>query len=114
MSDISLEGLTLHVADVRRSLDFYSRIPGAQVVFEQAGRFALLQIGKGRLGLLQYGSGFHVELEAADLDKVYAQVREAGLEPESPPTLRPWGERDFLVTDPDGNKIEFGEAHGAR
>jgi catechol 2,3-dioxygenase-like lactoylglutathione lyase family enzyme len=113
MSETSLEGLTLHVADLQRSLDFYCSIPGARVLFERPGQFAMLQIGNGRLGLLQHGSGFHVEIEAANLDEIYVQVRQAGLEPQSPPTVRPWGERDFLVTDPDGNLIEFGEAHAS-
>ncbi|HEV3164271.1 MAG TPA: VOC family protein [Isosphaeraceae bacterium] len=109
MADISLEGLTLHVADVDRSLEFYKRIPGVSVLFERPGRFALLQVGKGRLGLLNYDAGrFHVEFETSDLNAAYEELRASGLEPLSPPTDRPWGERDFLVTDPDGNVLEFG------
>ncbi|HZO87507.1 MAG TPA: VOC family protein [Chthonomonadaceae bacterium] len=107
---VSLDGLTLHVQDVERSVQFYSRIPGAVLVHHRPGQFALFQFGKGCLGLLQVGGGFHAELETADLDAMYAQLRAAGIEPESPPAKRPWGETDFLVKDPDGNLLEF-QAH---
>jgi catechol 2,3-dioxygenase-like lactoylglutathione lyase family enzyme len=104
----SLNGLTLHVEDVERSLEFYARIPGAVVAHHRPGQFALLRIGAGRLGLLKLGRGtFHMELGTADLDAMYAALQEAGLQPESPPVQRPWGERDFLLIDPDGNTIEF-------
>jgi len=49
---ISLVGLTLHVADVDRSVEFYRRLPGAAVLFHLPGRFAMLRLGAGRLGLL--------------------------------------------------------------
>jgi catechol 2,3-dioxygenase-like lactoylglutathione lyase family enzyme len=111
---ISLVGLTLHVADVDRSLDFYRRLPDTSVLFHMPGQFALLKIGGGRLGLLHdQKRPFHVEIDCLDLDATYARVQEAGLQAEAPPTVRPWGERDFLVTDPDGNLVEFGQAHKA-
>lgn len=111
----SLNGVTLHVSDVERSLDFYQRVPGAQLLVHRPGAFALLQIGSGRLGLLKWPKPtFHLEFDSADLDSMYAALREAGLEPQSPPQTRPWGERDFLLLDPDGNMIEFGLSHDAR
>lgn len=115
MQEASLEGLTLHVAELEKSLDFYRRIPGAKLVHHRPGQFAMLLIGKSRLGLLQLNHGkFHLEIETPDLDVMYEQLKAVGLEPESPPTDRPWGERDFNVTDPDGNIVEFGASHQAR
>jgi catechol 2,3-dioxygenase-like lactoylglutathione lyase family enzyme len=76
--------------------------------FHQPGLFAMLRIGKGRLGLLQRAAGrFHVELETDDLDGLYEVVRQAGIEPKGPPVRHPWGERDFQVIDPDGFVLEF-------
>jgi lactoylglutathione lyase len=117
----SLEGLTLHVADVERSRDFYLRIPGAKLIDERPGDFALLEIGGGRLGLLtkrylpEAGPGFHMEIStsSAGVDGLYEQVRAAGIEPDGPPADRWWGERSFHVTDPDGNQIEFDSRGGA-
>jgi catechol 2,3-dioxygenase-like lactoylglutathione lyase family enzyme len=108
MTSLSLEGLTLNVADLERSLEFYTRLPGVAVEFQKPGLFAMLRIGNGRLGLLQRAAGrFHIELETDDLDKFYEAVRRAGIEPKGPPVLHPWGERDFQVVDPDGFVLEF-------
>ena len=111
---ISLVGLTLHVADVERSLNFYKRLPNSSILFHMPGKFALLKVGSGRLGLLQdQKRAFHVEIDCQDLDATCALLKEVGFQPDGP-TTRPWGERDALVTDPDGNLVEFGEAHGPK
>ena len=114
MVTASLEGLTLHVADLERSLEFYAKVPEARVLTHRPGVFAMVQIGKARVGLLARAQslGFHLEIETADLDAMYAHLQAAGIEPETPPQKRPWGEVDFTVTDPDGNAVEFGELHG--
>ena len=105
--NVSLEGLTLHVADVERSLEFYGRLPGAQVMFHMPGRFALLRFGQGRLGLLaDTKRAFHVELEVPDLDAAAAELQRLGMQVDGP-TQRPWGLRDAHVIDPDGNLLEF-------
>jgi catechol 2,3-dioxygenase-like lactoylglutathione lyase family enzyme len=110
---VSLAGLTLHVADVDRSLAFYRQLPGAAVLFHLPDRFAMLQLGTGRLGLLaDRKRPFHVELEVPDLDAAVATLRGLGIDGDGP-TLRDWGERDFLVQDPDGNLLEFGAGRGA-
>jgi catechol 2,3-dioxygenase-like lactoylglutathione lyase family enzyme len=110
---ISLVGLTLHVADVERSFAFYRRLPNTSVLFHMPGRFALLRVGNGRLGLLHdQKRSFHVEIDCADLDATCAQLRELGLEADGP-TVRPWGERDVQVHDPDGNLVEFGQTRPA-
>jgi catechol 2,3-dioxygenase-like lactoylglutathione lyase family enzyme len=111
--DISLVGLTLHVADVERSLEFYKRLPDATVLFHMTGRFALLRIGSGRLGILQdQKRPFHIEIDCQNLDATYAKLRELGIETNGP-TTSPWGERDVQVIDPDGNLEEFGQARGS-
>jgi catechol 2,3-dioxygenase-like lactoylglutathione lyase family enzyme len=108
MPNVSLAGLTLHVADLERSLAFYTRIPGATVEVHRPGLIAILRIGQGRLGLLQRAAGrFHVELEVDDLDALYEGLKQAGIEPKGPPVRHPWGERDFSVVDPDGFVLEF-------
>jgi catechol 2,3-dioxygenase-like lactoylglutathione lyase family enzyme len=114
MLNSSLEGVTLQVADVEKSLAFYRAIPGAVVTYHRPDQFAILTIGKGRLGLLakQLGGPTHVEIETADLDALYQQLRDAGITPEGPPSKKPWESvRDFVVVDPDGHVIEFGEPH---
>src|SRR5215467_7852836 len=112
--NIPLVGVTLHVADVERSLSFYKRIPDSSILYHMPGKFALLRVGSGRLGLLQdQKRPFHVEIDCQDLDATCASLKESGFELEGP-TTRPWGERDALVVDPDGNLVEFGQAHGPK
>ena len=109
---ISLVGLTLHVADVDRSVEFYRRLPGAAVLFHLPGRFAMLRLEAGRLGLLaDRKRPFHVELEVPDLAAAVAGLRGLGFEIDGP-TRRQWGEEDVLVTDPDGNLLEFAAPRG--
>jgi catechol 2,3-dioxygenase-like lactoylglutathione lyase family enzyme len=111
---VSLAGLTLHVADVDRSLEFYRRLPGAAVVFHLPGRFALLRLGQGRLGLLaDQKRRFHVEFEVPDLDAAAAELRGLAIAIDGP-TQREWGERDVLVSDPDGNLLEFAATRTTR
>ena len=42
----SLEGVSLHVKDVKSSIEFYSRIPGAELVLERPGQFARFKIDR--------------------------------------------------------------------
>jgi len=110
---LSLAGLTLHVADVDRSVAFYRQLPGAIVAFHMPGRFALLQFGAARLGLLaDQKRPFHIEFEVPDLDAAADHLRELGLEVDGP-HVRQWGQRDVLIHDPDGNLLEFGTEQGA-
>ena len=111
MTHASLDGLTLHVRDVERSREFYSRIPGTELIAHRPGEFCLFRIGAGMLGLLQWRqTGFHLEVGVADLEGTYGALRAVGVEPAGPPRDRPWGERTFDVVDPDGNQLEFQEA----
>jgi len=102
------QGVTLHVQDVERARDFYARLPGAELESHRPGEFALFRIGDRWLGLLRGREpGFHIELAVADLDEAYARLRKRGIEPRGRPRQRSWGERTFVVVDPDGNQIEF-------
>jgi len=108
--DLTLTGVTLDVADVDRSLDFYQQFPDAQVMFHRPGQFALLRFGTGRLALLSDRKRpFHVELDCSDLDATHTKFKELQIPTEGPPTLRAWGERDFFLLDPDGNLVQVGQ-----
>lgn len=112
MEEASLAGLTLHVRNLDKALEFYRQLPGAKVVVHRPDEFAMLRIGHGRLGLLQakLPTPFHIEFESSNLGGLYEELRTMGVEPEGPPEERTWGETDFRVIDPDGNIIEFSAA----
>jgi lactoylglutathione lyase len=48
------------------------------------------------------GAGVEIVLEVEDLDAALAVVHAAGHPLAEPPRDRPWGLRDFRLTDPDG------------
>ncbi|MDQ2807254.1 MAG: VOC family protein [Chloroflexota bacterium] len=111
---VNFGGVTLHVPDVEQALTFYAQIPGADLMVHRPGEFALLRIGRGRLGLLRREHGaFHLEFDCDDLDATYTELKAAGLATKGGPTTKPWGERDLLIRDPHGNMVEFGEAEAA-
>ncbi len=61
--NVWLDGITLYVADVERSLKFYQHIPGAVLEHHRPREFALLRLGQAtRLGLLGFGPSFHLEI----------------------------------------------------
>ena len=106
----SLEGISLLVADVEKSVAFYSKLPGAQMIMHRPGKFAKFKIGDGHVqvvGLPPEEKSFHIEMDAPDLQGLYDQLKASGIEPDGPPTKRFFGRTNFRVHDPDGNIIEF-------
>jgi catechol 2,3-dioxygenase-like lactoylglutathione lyase family enzyme len=41
----TFESVSLHVADVEKSVAFYSKLPGAQIVMHHAREFAKIKLG---------------------------------------------------------------------
>jgi catechol 2,3-dioxygenase-like lactoylglutathione lyase family enzyme len=126
ITDIRLEGLTLRVADVWQSIEFYGNKLGFLVEINKAPQFAMIRVGGptgGTIGLLVHDShdplgsksttphqraGLHVELTTDHLDALYEQLKGRGVEFSEPPHEEPW-ERSMRVHDPDGYTIEFAE-----
>jgi catechol 2,3-dioxygenase-like lactoylglutathione lyase family enzyme len=124
--DVRLEGLTLRVADVRRSIEFYGTKLGFSVEIDKAPQFGMIRVGGptgGTIGLLVHDSddpfgsksmtprqraGIHVELTTDHLDLLYEKLKARGVEFSEPPHEEPW-ERSMRVHDPDGYTIEFAE-----
>ena len=123
---VRLEGLTLRVADVSRSIKFYRNMLGLTVEIDKAPQFAMIRVGGptgGTIGLLVHDSsdpsgsksttrrqraGLHVELTTDHLDALYEQLKRRGVEFFEPPHDEPW-ERSMSVHDPDGYTIEIAE-----
>lgn len=106
----SLEGVSLHVADVEKSVAFYSKLPGARLIMHRAGEFAKFRVGDGHIQVVaipQTEKSFHIEMDAPDLHALYDELKAAGIDPDEPPTKRFFGRTNFRVHDPDGNILEF-------
>jgi catechol 2,3-dioxygenase-like lactoylglutathione lyase family enzyme len=124
--DVRLDGVTLSVASVRRSMKFYGEKLGFEIVLDAAPDFALVRVGRkggGTIGLLSLKhavgrktksvtpamrAGVHVELSTSDLDGLYEKLAARGVEFDSPPHDEPW-ERSASARDPDGYAIEIAQ-----
>ena len=117
------EGLTLTVADVQRSIDFYSGKLGLEVAWNSVPAFAMLRMGAGTIGLLSMAeaqkegvepsspaqkAAIHVELTTDDLDDLYEDLKSKGVVFPQPPHDEPW-ERSMTAYDPDGYAVEFAQ-----
>ncbi len=49
-------------------------------------------------------------IEVSDLDGYFSEIAKRKALVLSPPTDKPWGMREMLVTTPDGHRIMFGQA----
>jgi len=124
MLDTRLEGLTLRVESVRRSIEFYGGKLGFAVEIDRAPHFAMIRVGGprgGTVGLLpadnrdnvppmtpEQRAGIHIELTTDNLDALYEALLARGVEFFEPPHEEPW-ERSMRAHDPDGYTVEFAE-----
>lgn len=124
--EVRMEGLTLTVEDVARSVDFYCNQLGMFTLeWNAAPQFAMLRIAAGTvtLGLLSWAqaesegavrlsksqaSAVHVELSTDDLDGLYSRLTSKGVNIDVPPHDEPW-ERSMTAFDPDGYSVEIAQ-----
>jgi catechol 2,3-dioxygenase-like lactoylglutathione lyase family enzyme len=123
---IRLEGLTLAVADVKRSIEFYRDQLGLVVEVDKAPDFGMIRVGGkngGTIGLLsmeladgaaakswtpQQRAAIHVELSTDDLNELYNELKTRGVRFHTPPHDEPW-ERCMDILDPDGYTVEIAQ-----
>lgn len=53
------------------------------------------------------GKGMYVYIHVDDVDAHYAKLVGEGFKPHTEPRDWPWGNREFVLKDPDGYKIVF-------
>ena len=106
----------LPVADAGRARAFYAESLGFEVDWEWRdgpGDPAFLQISRAGLSLYlsereESGTaGGLTYLYVSDVDAWYAELRERGVTNLDEPRDRPWGNRELVVSDPDGNRLCF-------
>lgn len=121
-----MEGITLTVSDVKRSIDYYCNKLGFDLEWDAAPQFAMLRIGGAHgptVGLLAWGvakdegaekinalqaRAIHVELSTDNLDALYEELIASGVKIDVPPHDEPW-ERSMTAYDPDGYSVEFSQ-----
>ncbi len=120
MMPITPHGATpvLHVTDLKAAIAFYTDVLGGTKLWDFENRYAGVQLGKVEFHVSQ-GTGmfnkpigganlyFFVD-SPADVDAAYEEIVAKGGKVNAPPADYPYGMRDFVAFDPDGNMLTFG------
>ena len=53
------------------------------------------------------GAGLFLYIGVEDVDEFYQELLKKGLKPSNKPRDWPWGNREFVIRDPDGYKLVF-------
>lgn len=105
---------TIPVTDIDQALRFYRDVLGFVVTFTNGDPISFAVINQGdaelHLGVQPDKAGSsHAHLMVDDLNGIHHALQQAGIPILQPPTVQPWGLRDLLVADPDGNSFEIAE-----
>lgn len=108
--------LTISTHKLEQSKEFYMEYLGFQLVFENDWYIELLAKGSTTMGVSFVapdlsagekftGQGMILSFEVADVDAEYARLKEAGIMICEELKDKPWGERSFVINDPNGVHI---------
>lgn len=128
----------LQVLDFNKSLDFYTRLAGFEILYDRPeNEFAMLGLNGARLMIEGFsnksrswlvgqmerplGRGMHLQIEVQDVQHLYQNFKEAKY-PIFFDMEEKWyrindkekGHKQFLVQDPDGYLLRFFENIGVR
>lgn len=106
---------------VQASKDFYTGLFGAELVYEgEGGWIVLLKLGESELGFMRPdlalqapifrpafgGQGVWLALEVADAEAEQRRLTALGVPIEVALRDEPWGDRHFVVRDPNGIGVD--------
>ena len=120
MKITKISAITLPISDMKKSVDFYSRLPNFKIVFGgsdtqftsfliEDGEKSYLNLKLNESRLPNFG---RIIFYVNDVDGLFAYMENdetlSGLgKLESKPEDATWGERFFHALDPDGYKLSF-------
>jgi uncharacterized glyoxalase superfamily protein PhnB len=105
----------LGVKDMARALTFYQdKLGFAASTWGEPATFAILQRGMVTLALASEATpavsrNWAAYIYVADADALYRELQTHGVALDEPPQTQPWNCREFVVDDPDGHMIAFGQ-----
>ena len=103
--------------------DFYTTQLGFRTVAEHQAYVHLAHPDGHQLGVLRHevdgelaelvsgtdGRGFWISMDVPDADREYARLLAAGVPVAEPIENKPWGDRQFMVRDPNGVLIAIAQ-----
>lgn len=124
---MNLVSIRIITSDVARLVAFYELATGVKAAWATED-FAELKTGSGTLAIGSTRTvalfapdsarpaenrSVIIEFQVADVDELYAELRDSFSEFVIEPTTMPWGNRSLLIRDPDGNLVNFFTRPGA-
>ena len=105
--------LTICTNKLEQSKEFYRDYLGFQLVFENDSYIEMLAEGSTTMGVSFVtpelsggekftGEGIIQSFEVADVDAEFARLKAAGVRIQEELRDKPWGERSFVINDPNG------------
>ena len=118
----SVAALTLYVSDPLASVDFYEAL--GFIVSKRSEKHSTIRLNWFKIDLIGIaseekeefqedataepkGSGIYIDCSVANVDEFYEGVVAKGMKPSSEPRDWSWGNREFVLRDPDGYKLVF-------
>jgi methylmalonyl-CoA/ethylmalonyl-CoA epimerase len=120
----ALNLIGLYVKDIEASVSFYKEL-GFEVVSND-GSVAEVRLKEMRIQFIAQetardqdesfqkdafgepkGTGIYLNVEVDNIDDYYRQLESLGIQPATQPRDWPWGQREFVVRDPDRYKLVF-------
>lgn len=110
---------SFRVSDLEASMRFYTAVLGFSERF-RFGNYAGVEHGDVQIHLVgpsvtngrMTGHG-SIYIFCDDVDSYYPEITEKGAIAQAPPKDYDYGMRDFIINDPDGNLICFGQESGS-
>jgi uncharacterized glyoxalase superfamily protein PhnB len=123
----SVAALTLYVKDPLKTADFYGDL--GFIVSKRSPEHATVRLNWFKIDFIGIaseekdeskedataepkGSGIYIDCSVANVDEFYESVVAKGMKPSSEPRDWPWGQREFVLRDPDGYKLVFFQKKG--
>jgi catechol 2,3-dioxygenase-like lactoylglutathione lyase family enzyme len=113
-------GYACYVQDLNKTAEFYAKL-GLQIKTRSSDRLIVylnwyridfVAIDKENTPDIQKeasfekkGAGIFLYFSVDNVDETYQEMLSMGLQPVSEPQDRSWGNREFMIRDPDGYKI---------
>jgi uncharacterized glyoxalase superfamily protein PhnB len=108
----------LRVANTDTALAFYRDVLGFAVEF-QYDDYVGLKLGEAGLHICKPGpgklaGGGAVYVFCDEIDAYFGNIRARGAQPDMEPADQFYGMREFVIFDPDGNRLSFGCSLGKK
>jgi len=121
----SIASILYWASNIAMSVDFYQKV-GFELT-ENTEQHAVLKLGDFAIELVPArgheqdefskdafaegkGKGVYLQIEVEKIDELYQDLIQKGLQPSAEPRDWPWGNREFVIKDPDGYKLCFWQA----